>query len=300
MILDNSDKEKLENELNELQEKQEKMDKSTVPTGKEETTKFEYNSNLNKTKIQEIENILNNTFSNKENLVKYYDNCIKALDAKYQNLRFEEYSEIPFEENFIKNYKKAYLKNIWGKILNEKEKIADNNTEKKEIEKNISNLNNKDRELSNINIIKDFNKNFSEIMEKEDFKNANLEDLKKNSPALYSELFSVTTKENFGNTFEISKNKNKTNKTLPLVLGLIIAGVFSFLLLKLFNKNKEKKNSRIEVGKKDNVNLKVKQDLKTTSLKLKNQLKNQVKKQKNNFHKENINVQTSLPIKNRS
>lgn len=279
MILDNSDKEKLENELNELQEKQEKMDKSTVPTGKEETTKFEYNSNLNKTKIQEIENILNNTFSNKENLVKYYDNCIKALDAKYQNLRFEEYSEIPFEENFIKNYKKAYLKNIWGKILNEKEKIADNNTEKKEIEKNISNLNNKDRELSNINIIKDFNKNFSEIMGKEEFKNANLEDLKKNNPALYSELFSVTTKENFGNTFEISKNK--TNKTLPLVLGLIIAGVFSFLLLKLFNKNKEKKNSKIEVGKKDNVNLKVKQDLKTTSLKLKNKVNNQ----KNNFLK---------------
>lgn len=294
MILDNSDKEKLENELNELQEKQEKMDKSTVPTGKEETTKFEYNSNLNKTKIQEIENILNNTFSNKENLVKYYDNCIKALDAKYQNLRFEEYSEIPFEENFIKNYKKAYLKNIWGKILNEKEKIADNNTEKKEIEKNISNLNNKDRELSNINIIKDFNKNFSEIMEKEDFKNANLEDLKKNSPTLYSELFSVTTKENFGNTFEISKNK--TNKTLPLVLGLIIAGVFSFLLLKLFNKNKEKKNSKIEVGKKDNVNLKVKQDLKTTSLKLKNKVNNQ----KNNFLKKNINVQSSLPIKNKN
>lgn len=294
MILDNSDKEKLENELNELQEKQEKMDKSTVPTGKEETTKFEYNSNLNKTKIQEIENILNNTFSNKENLVKYYDNCIKALDAKYQNLRFEEYSEIPFEENFIKNYKKAYLKNIWGKILNEKEKIADNNTEKKEIEKNISNLNNKDRELSNINIIKDFNKNFSEIMEKEDFKNANLEDLKKNSPTLYSELFSVTTKENFGNTFEISKNK--TNKTLLLVLGLIIAGVFSFLLLKLFNKNKEKKNSKIEVGKKDNVNLKVKQDLKTTSLKLKNKVNNQ----KNNFLKKNINVQSSLPIKNKN
>lgn len=294
MILDNSDKEKLENELNELQENQEKMDKSTVPTGKEETTKFEYNSNLNKTKIQEIENILNNTFSNKENLVKYYDNCIKALDAKYQNLRFEEYSEIPFEENFIKNYKKAYLKNIWGKILNEKEKIADNNTEKKEIEKNISNLNNKDRELSNINIIKDFNKNFSEIMEKEDFKNANLEDLKKNSPTLYSELFSVTTKENFGNTFEISKNK--TNKTLPLVLGLIIAGVFSFLLLKLFNKNKEKKNSKIEVGKKDNVNLKVKQDLKTTSLKLKNKVNNQ----KNNFLKKNINVQSSLPIKNKN
>lgn len=294
MILDNSDKEKLENELNELQEKQEKMDKSTVPTGKEETTKFEYNSNLNKTKIQEIENILNNTFSNKENLVKYYDNCIKALDAKYQNLRFEEYSEIPFEENFIKNYKKAYLKNIWGKILNEKEKIADNNTEKKEIEKNISNLNNKDRELSNINIIKDFNKNFSEIMEKEDFKNANLEDLKKNNPKIYSELFSVTTKENFGNTFEISKNK--TNKTLPLVLGLIIAGVFSFLLLKLFNKNKEKKNSRIEVGKKDNVNLKVKQDLKTTSLKLRNQVNNQ----KNNFFKKNINVQSSLPIKNKN
>lgn len=294
MILDNSDKEKLENELNELQERQEKMDKSTVPTGKEETTKFEYNSNLNKTKIQEIENILNNTFSNKENLVKYYDNCIKALDAKYQNLRFEEYSEIPFEENFIKNYKKAYLKNIWGKILNEKEKIADNNTEKKEIEKNISNLNNKDRELSNINIIKDFNKNFSEIMGKEEFKNANLEDLKKNNPALYSELFSVTTKENFGNTFEISKNK--TNKTLPLVLGLIIAGVFSFLLLKLFNKNKEKKNSKIEVGKKDNVNLKVKQDLKTTSLKLKNKVNNQ----KNNFLKKNINVQSSLPIKNKN
>ena len=294
MILDNSDKEKLENELNELQEKQEKMDKSTVPTGKEETTKFEYNSNLNKTKIQEIENILNNTFSNKENLVKYYDNCIKALDAKYQNLRFEEYSEIPFEENFIKNYKKAYLKDIYGKILNEKEKIADNNTEKKEIEENISNLNNKDKELSDINIIKDFNKNFSEIMEKEEFKNTNLEDLKKNSPALYSELFSVTTKENFGNTFEISKNK--TNKTLPLVLGLIIAGVFSFLLLKLFNKNKEKKNSKIEVGKKDNVNLKVKQDLKTTSLKLKNKVNNQ----KNNFFKKNINVQSSLPIKNKN
>ena len=296
MILDNSDKEKLENELKKLQEKQEKMDKSTVSDSKEETTKFKYNSNLNKTKIQEIENILNNTFSNKENLVKYYDNCIKALDAKYQNLRFEEYSEIPFEENFIKNYKKAYLKDIYGKILNEKEKIADNNTEKKEIEENISNLNNKDKELSDINIIKDFNKNFSEIMEKEEFKNANLEDLKKNSPALYSKLFSVTTKENFGNTFEISKNKNKTNKTLPLVLGLIIAGVFSFLLLKLFNKNKEKKNSKIEVAKKDNVNLKVKQDLKTTSLKLKNQVNNQ----KNNFFKKNINVQSSLPIKNRN
>ena len=294
MLLDNLEKEKLENELKKLQEKQEKMDKSTVSTGKEETTKFEYNSNLNKTKIQEIENILNNTFSNKENLVKYYDNCIKALDAKYQNLRFEEYSEIPFEENFIKNYKKAYLKDIYGKILNEKEKIADNNTEKKEIEENISNLNNKDKELSDINIIKDFNKNFSEIMEKEEFKNTNLEDLKKNSPALYSELFSVTTKENFGNTFEISKNK--TNKTLPLVLGLIIAGVFSFLLLKLFNKNKEKKNSKIEVGKKDNVNLKVKQDLKTTSLKLKNKVNNQ----KNNFFKKNINVQSSLPIKNKN
>ena len=298
MILDNSDKEKLENELNELQEKQEKMDKSTVSDSKEETTKFEYNSNLNKTKIQEIDNILNNTFSNKENLVKYYDNCIKALDSKYQNLRFEKYSEIPFEENFIKNYKKAYLKDIWGKILNEKEKIADNNIEKKEIEGNISNLNNKNKELNNINIIKDFNKNFSEIMGKEEFKNANLEDLKKNNPVLYSKLFSVTTKENFGNIFEISKNK--TNKTLPLVLGLIKAGVISFILLKLFNKNKEKKNSRIEVGKKENVNLKVKQDLKATSLKLKNQLKNQVKNQKNNFSKENINVQNSLPIKNRS
>lgn len=293
MILDNSDKEKLENELNELQEKQEKMDKSTVLDCKEETTKFEYNSNLNKTKIQEIDNILNNTFSNKENLVKYYDNCIKALDAKYQNLKFEEYSKIPFEENFIKNYKKAYLKDIWGKILNEKEKIVDN-IGKKEIEENISNLNNKNKELNNINIIKDFNKNFSEIMEKEEFKNINLEDLKKNNPKIYSELFSVTTKENFGNTFEISKNK--TNKTLPLVLGLIIAGVFSFLLLKLFNKNKEKKNSRIEVGKKDNINLKVKQDLKATSLKLKNQVNNQ----KNNFFKKNINVQSSLPIKNRN
>ena len=295
MILDNSDKEKLENELSELQEKQEKMDKSTVPTGKEETTKFEYNSNLNKTKIQEIENILNNTFSNKENLVKYYDNCIKALDAKYQNLRFEEYSETPFEENFIKNYKKAYLKDIYGKILNEKEKIADNNTEKKEIEENISNLNNKDKELSDINIIKDFNKNFSEIMEKEEFKNTNLEDLKKNNPKIYSELFSVTTKENFGNTFEISKNK--TNKTLPLVLGLIIAGVFSFLLLKLFNKNKEKKNSRIEVGKKDNVNLKVKQDLKTTSLKLRNQVNNQKNNFFNRFHKHLLGKEYEFFIK---
>ena len=294
MILDNSDKEKLENELNELQEKQEKMDKSTVSDSKDETTKFEYNSNLNKTKIQEIENILNNTFSNKENLIKYYDNCIKALDAKYQNLRFEKYSAIPFEENFIKNYKKAYLKDIYGKILNEKEKIADNNTEKKEIEENISNLNDKDKELSDINIIKDFNKNFSEIMGKEEFKNTNLKDLKKNNPKIFSEILSVTTKKNFGNTFEISKNK--TNKTLPLVLGLIIAGVISFILLKLFNKNKEKKNSRIEVGKKDNVNLKVKQDLKTTSLKLRNQVNNQ----KNNFFKKNINVQSSLPQKNKN